>query len=311
MFLARSDQPRKKPRAARPGLEGLETRLQPSAGPVAAYGSAIAGLADRVESRVAAIEANVTNHVARLDATAHPGMRSIDRLAGRYNHLVQETRRRVHALTTGVDRRLGAILARSARADFETRAMAPTVRSAFRAELASAGSMVVHDATTARASPIGGVALTRSEATTDLASLDSNLRMFSATVETVQARIAALPPPPVHRAVPSRPVFARRLYFETQTNGLGTGTVTFTGLPGGDATTGSGFGIGSSVAGTGGAGARPGAGYTTITGNGTDTTGVGATVTAGHAPGEGITGLLVSGNGGQPTIIPAVIRSGA
>jgi hypothetical protein len=72
-------------------------------------------------------------------------------------------------------------------------------------------------------------------------------------------------------------------------NGTGTGTVTFTGIPGGDATSGTGFGSASGVSGTAGTGNNAGTGTTTITGNGPGTTGVGSTVTSGDgANGTGI-----------------------
>ncbi len=91
-------------------------------------------------------------------------------------------------------------------------------------------------------------------------------------------------------------------------NGTGTGTVTFTGLPGGDATTGSGFGIASGVNGTGSAGNATGSGTTTISGaGGGDTTGVGSTITAGNgANGNGIgsTGGAVGTTGGLSGTMP-------
>lgn len=93
-------------------------------------------------------------------------------------------------------------------------------------------------------------------------------------------------------------------------NGTGTGTVTFTGLPGGDATSGTGFGIASGVGGTAGTGHGIGSGTTTITGGGTNTTGVGSTVTAGNgANGNGLgstTGAAGTGTGNGSVSPPMV-----
>ena len=96
-------------------------------------------------------------------------------------------------------------------------------------------------------------------------------------------------------------------------NGLGTGTVTLTGLPGADATSGTGNDDGNDVEASAGVGFNPGSGTETITGFGTSTTGVGATITAGHT-GASIVGLLVESSAPdgevyapETTLIPAAI----
>ncbi len=152
----------------------------------------------------------------------------------------------------------------------------------------------------------------------------STLSAYDRTMSALQSELAALPPGPVMtthtgaataRAVTSRvaTATARVPGAHPAINGLGTGTVTFTGLPGADATSGSGGGLGNGVEATAGVGFNLGSGVTTITGVGTETTGVGATVTAGNGATSTI-GLLVMGTapegdsyGPSPTLIPADI----
>lgn len=281
-------------------------------------------------------------HAGLADATVR-----IDRS---YNRLVRHVNHSVNALTRQVNHQASDLGVRSIRfepaiADVAEAAVLQfrngttalgndlrnevrMLRSTARADVGPVVAVVAQE----RAAGRSATTLARAEAsrlstavgaqtTVDQSYFQAALASYDQSFASLQSRMAALPPGPVarpHTAGALRTgtdlvAFRTGLYYPP-VNGLGTGTVTFTGMPGADATSGTGGGHGSGVEATGGVGLNPGSGTETITGIGTGTTGVGATITAGHS-GYQTVGLIVEGlapdgfGGYEPssTLIPADI----
>ncbi len=245
---------------------------------------------------------------ARVDLS-----RATARVDAKVDQLLVKVDQQDNAFTASFDRKLAGVTGRYGRLNATVRSANPYFQSTFRGALNTINGAVAAaaqgaqaavqdttglvDAAIAQAGTDGTPAVSaadvasgqlavvsQSQVAAVQASIAQFRNQFYSTFTPYRAEMAALASaqlPPISLAGAGHGTGLDHAHGSSNksNNGTGTGTVTFTGLPGAEGTTGSGTGDEDGVGGTGSTGA--GAGTTSIDGTSTNTTGVGATITAG------------------------------